>query len=112
MDNINNIDLTENYLDHQKELIKQYKQETGLGIRFTRVSLNNYTMWLESIIIRINQLKKGGFIVTSVYRFPNGNVCVFNKEGNQVPDLQGKYNAELHKKIRYYSNEVTNWQGF
>lgn len=111
--NINELALTENYLDEQDELFEQYKKDTGNSrILFTTASLKRYVIWLEEKLIRINQLKKGGLIVMVTYKFPNGMVCTCDMQGDQVPELQGKYSPELHKKIKYYSNEKTEWNGF
>ena len=35
-----------------------------------------------------------------VYKFPNGMVCVFDTNENQVPELQGKYTPQLWERIR------------
>ena len=45
------------------------------------------------------------------FLFPNGMIVTFDKSGNQIPMLQGKYSVELHDKIISYSDHNTDWKG-
>jgi hypothetical protein len=49
---------------------------------------------------------------TNTYLFPNGMVATFDKNGVQIPKLQGKYTKELHKKILDNSDMGCIWNGF
>ncbi len=50
--------------------------------------------------------------IKSVYLFPNGNVASFNIAGEQVPELQGSYSIDLHKKIKLRSVDNCSFSGF
>lgn len=47
-----------------------------------------------------------------VYLWENGMVMVFDESGCQIPELQGRFNAELHSKITDVSDDSTCWLGF
>lgn len=38
--------------------------------------------------------------IAHVYYFENGTIAVFDTDGNQVPELQGKNTKELRMKIK------------
>ena len=44
--------------------------------------------------------------IKSIMFFPNGNVAVFNSEGEQLSKFQGSYVLELIKKIQKSGFEV------
>jgi hypothetical protein len=50
--------------------------------------------------------------VAAVYLWQNGNVMVFDWNGQQIGELQGRHSEELEEKIRARSNERTEWYGF
>ena len=51
-------------------------------------------------------------LVMATYKFPNGNVATFGYDDQQIPELQGVYNKELHEKIKQHSDNRTSWNGF
>lgn len=51
-------------------------------------------------------------VVSSAYRWKNGMVMVFDTTGRQVPQLQGEYCVDLHRRIRQHSSHQTKWFGF
>lgn len=50
--------------------------------------------------------------VKSTFLFDNGMIITFDKYENQIPELQGEYSEELHKKITERSEPTTVWTGF
>lgn len=46
------------------------------------------------------------------YLFPNGNVATFDRNGAQIPELQGVYSLQLLEKIKQHADEYTVWNGF
>jgi hypothetical protein len=50
--------------------------------------------------------------VHKAFRMGNGMVAVFGFDGNQIPELQGKYTKLLHILITLRSNAGTEWHGF
>lgn len=51
-------------------------------------------------------------IVRSAYLFANGNVAVFDENGQQVPELQDQYSSRLHERILDRSDGNTALYGF
>lgn len=51
-------------------------------------------------------------VVSSSYRWENGNVMTFGEDGEQIPELQGRASAELYAKIRARSTPTTKWFGW
>ena len=57
-----------------------------------------------------------GSKISQVIRFKNNNVMVFNEKGEQIPELQGRYEPRLKRKILRKSGTKTefylgDWQG-
>lgn len=50
--------------------------------------------------------------VGAVFLFDNGMVATCNIEGEQIPELQGSYSIELHKKIFLRATTNCEWKGF
>jgi len=50
--------------------------------------------------------------VMSTYKFPNGMIITCDYDGEQIPELQGKYSKELVEKIKQRSDQRTIWNGF
>lgn len=48
----------------------------------------------------------------AVYLFPNGNIAVFDTSGQQVPELQGEYSLEKHRRILLQADNSTTFEGF
>lgn len=51
-------------------------------------------------------------IVMATYSFPNGMIATFGHDGEQIPELQGRYSLELIDKIKVRSNKNTSFNGF
>lgn len=51
-------------------------------------------------------------LVMATYKFPNGMVVTFGYDSKQIPELQGVYSKQLHKKIELQSDSKTSWNGF
>lgn len=67
----------------------------------------------EKITVEIkNQIPECKKKASRVYRFPNGMVATFDQDGNQIPELQGRYSEELMRKIKANSNDATCLYGF
>jgi hypothetical protein len=49
--------------------------------------------------------------VKTVFRFPNGNVCVLDEHGEQIPELQGIF-EEVKEKVEAAADEQTEWNGW
>lgn len=49
--------------------------------------------------------------ITSAYLFSNGNLVVCDKDG-QIPELQGPYSIELHKRILLEATDNCEFRGF
>jgi hypothetical protein len=47
-------------------------------------------------------------MIKSVYKFPNGMVAVFDENGKQIPEYQGKW-KDLEEKINENANDKTEW---
>lgn len=45
----------------------------------------------------------------AVFIFPNGMIAVTNKNGEQIPELQGEKTAKLLEKIKKRSDKLTEW---
>lgn len=50
--------------------------------------------------------------VTKVYLWANGMLMVFDKNGEQIPELQGRHTKKRVKQIESRSTEATIWHGF
>lgn len=50
--------------------------------------------------------------VSVTWKFGNGMVSTCDENGQQIPDLQGKYTHDLHRKITEASDDSTEWKGF
>lgn len=50
--------------------------------------------------------------ITTAYLFENGNLVVFDRGGQQVPELQGPYSIEKHKRIILESIDNCELKGF
>ena len=50
--------------------------------------------------------------VTSAFLFPTGNLAVFDCTGAQIPELQGTYSIELHKRITLEATDMCEFHGF
>ena len=50
--------------------------------------------------------------VYASYLFPNGNLGTFDFEGKQIPELQGTYSIETHKRILLEAMDTSNLYGF
>lgn len=50
--------------------------------------------------------------VKEVFLWSDNMVMTFGYDSQQIPDLQGEYSKELHKKIVDYSDDKTKWSGF
>lgn len=50
--------------------------------------------------------------VFAVFKFPNGMVATTGFDGEQIPELQGRYTKELEEKIRLRADKKTQWNGF
>lgn len=48
----------------------------------------------------------------NVYLFDNGNLAVFDENGEQMPELQGTYSIELHKRILLEADITCKFEGF
>jgi len=49
--------------------------------------------------------------VRAVFRFPNGMVAVTDEHGNQIPELQGKF-EDVKEKVETAADEGTEWNGW
>tara|TARA_R110000772_G_scaffold11991_4_gene37104 strand:+ start:2816 stop:3067 length:252 start_codon:yes stop_codon:yes gene_type:complete len=49
--------------------------------------------------------------IHSIYKFPNGNIAVFDSSLKQVPKLQGTFTEELHRQLTKLADEETDWNG-
>lgn len=50
-------------------------------------------------------------IVRTVFRFPNGNVAVLDEHGEQIPELQGRF-EDVKEKVEAAADEQTEWNGW
>lgn len=50
--------------------------------------------------------------VKNVYLFPNGNLAAFDLTGEQIPELQGTYSIEKHKRILLEADDWCKFEGF
>ena len=50
--------------------------------------------------------------VKNVYLFTNGNLATFNYEDEQVPELQGPYSIDIHKRILLEAIDDCEFKGF
>jgi len=50
--------------------------------------------------------------VADVFLFPTGTLAVCDIFGNQIPELQGHYSIEKHKRIRLEALSNCMWHGF
>lgn len=50
--------------------------------------------------------------IKAIYLFPTGQVATFGYDDQQIPELQGPYNEELHLKLIERSDPLTKWHGF
>lgn len=50
--------------------------------------------------------------VVAAFLFPNGNLAVFDKNGNQIPELQTQYSIETHKRILLEAVDGCEFHGF
>ncbi len=50
--------------------------------------------------------------VVATYLWENGMVMTLGRDGQQIPELQGKHTPELVEAIRARSDEKTKWNGF
>jgi len=50
--------------------------------------------------------------VKNAYLFPNGNLAACNIEGHQIPELQGQYSIEIHKRILLEALDDCEFKGF
>lgn len=50
--------------------------------------------------------------IKDVYLFDNGNLAVFDISGQQMPELQGQYSIDTHKRILLLSDSNTHFKGF
>ena len=51
-------------------------------------------------------------MVSNTYLFPNGMVCTFGYDDEQIFELQGRYSSELLAEIKKRSDDRTKWHGF
>ena len=51
-------------------------------------------------------------MVANTYLFPNGMVCTFGYDDEQIFELQGRYSSELLAEIKKRSDDRTKWHGF
>ena len=49
--------------------------------------------------------------VKAVFRFPNGMVAVTDERGEQIPELQGRF-EDVKEKVEAAANEQTEWNGW
>ena len=49
--------------------------------------------------------------VKTVFRFPNTMVAVLDENGDQIPELQGKF-EEVKEKVEAAADEQTEWNGW
>lgn len=47
-----------------------------------------------------------------VYLWQNGMLMVFDSSGDQISELQGRFDSNLYNKVLENSNEDTLWFGF
>ena len=50
--------------------------------------------------------------VKSVYLFENGNLAVFDRNGEQICELQGLYSLDKHKRIMLEASDDCEFNGF
>lgn len=50
--------------------------------------------------------------VKSAYLFDNGNLAVFDYVGQQIPELQGTYSIDRHKRILLEAMDDCDFKGF
>jgi hypothetical protein len=50
--------------------------------------------------------------VHSAYLFPNGNLAACDTMGNQIPELQGAYSIDKHKRILLEASDACMFKGF
>ncbi len=50
--------------------------------------------------------------VLHAYLFPNGNLATFDFGGSQIPELQGQYSIETHKRILLEARDDCEFKGF
>ena len=51
-------------------------------------------------------------IIKSSYLFPNWMIVTYGHGGDQLPDYQGKYTEDLHRKILERADSKTEMHGF
>ena len=49
--------------------------------------------------------------VKTVFRFPNSMVAVLDENGEQIPELQGKF-EDVKEKVEAAADEQTEWNGW
>ena len=49
-------------------------------------------------------------VIKSVYLFPNEMICVCDKNGEQIPEFQGRFSIERMKQILDNSDENTEFR--
>jgi len=50
--------------------------------------------------------------VVAAFRFPNNMVAVTDRNGEQIPELQGPYTIELHRLIQARATPQCEWNGY
>ena len=45
-------------------------------------------------------------VVSNIYVFSNGNILVFDKDGNQIPKLQHNIISDIRKQGFYVSDDI------
>jgi len=50
-------------------------------------------------------------MIKTVFRFPNGMVVVLDENGQQIAELQGKF-EDVKDKIEAAADEQTEWNGW
>lgn len=49
--------------------------------------------------------------VRNAYFLPDNTIITFSSDGHLMPELQGEYSEELHRKILAFSGPNTKWEG-
>lgn len=50
--------------------------------------------------------------IKAAYLFENGNLAAIDTDGQQVPELQGAYSIDTHKRIILESTDYCSFTGF
>lgn len=50
--------------------------------------------------------------IASAYLFENGNICCCDIGGNQIPEVQGPYSIDLHKRVILEAVDTCEFKGF